>query len=183
MVNMASQIGIGMLVGTFFTGFVALKLPFALTERFKGLTQQGIGVPGLDTSYVSTSSWFFTAQFGLQNLFRLFARSGGGAAVDEARLMQMQMGGMGAMPGMGGGPANAFLAKTAFANETKACALVEWAPTPLLRAERALIERAVALGLARRPASLPAPAAPALVAAPGPGARGAAPVLHHGKAE
>lgn len=178
MVNMASQIGIGMLVGTFFNGFVALKLPFALTERFKGLTQQGIGVPGLDTSYVSTSSWFFTAQFGLQNLFRLVARSGGAAAVDEARMMQMQMGGMGAMPGMGGGAAP-FLAKTAFNNEAKALALAEWNPLPLLRAERALIERAAELGLARRPSSMPPLLKPGVPRAAAPAVGGA----HHGKAE
>ena len=46
-------------------GFLVVKMPFALTERFKQLTQQGIGVSALDTSYVSSGSWYMICQQGL----------------------------------------------------------------------------------------------------------------------
>lgn len=130
-----------MLVGSFFTGFIALKLPFSLAERFRGLTQQGIGVPSLDTSFVSTSSWFFTAQFGLNNLQRLFSSGGG---LDEARMMQMQMG-----MGMQAGGPQGFMAKQLYASEAKAQEIAEWSPIDGLRAERELLEEAAALGLGR----------------------------------
>lgn len=62
MVNQFLFVGAMQLVSYFFPGFVATRLPFSLTERFRVLTQQGIGVPLLDTSFVSTSSWYFTAR-------------------------------------------------------------------------------------------------------------------------
>lgn len=62
MIGMGTSIGLSYGVGMFFQGFLALKLPFSLTERFKTLTQAGILVPGLDTSFVSSQSWFMTAQ-------------------------------------------------------------------------------------------------------------------------
>jgi hypothetical protein len=146
MFNMGAQMGVGVLVGSFFTGFIALRLPFSLAERFRGLTQQGIGVPALDTSFVSTSSWFFTAQFGLQGLIRLFSSTS--TTADEARMAQLQMG----MPQAG---PQGFMAKQLYTAEAKAQEIAVWEPTTLLQAERGLLEEACALGLAKRPLCLP----------------------------
>jgi hypothetical protein len=143
MLQMGSQFGVGMIVGSFFSGFVTLRLPFSLTERFKSITQQGVGVPGLDSSFVSTMSWFYICQFGLQAAcFRLLSR--GGSSAEEAQMMQMQMG-MGAMGAQPGG--QPFLAKTQFSNEAEAHKLTDWAPTPLLLGERSLLQEAIRLGL------------------------------------
>jgi hypothetical protein len=148
MLQMGSQFGVGMIVGSFFSGFVTLRLPFSLTERFKSITQQGVGVPGLDSSFVSTMSWFYICQFGLQvACFRLLSRGGGNSA-EEAQMMQMQMG-----MGMAGAQAagQPFLAKTQFANEAEAHKLTDWAPTPLLLGERSLLQEALRRGLAPVP--------------------------------
>ena len=65
-------------------------------------------------------------------------------------MSQMQMG-MG-MPQAG---PQGFMGKQLYTAETKAQELSVWEPTALLQAERGLIEEACALGLARRPSSLP----------------------------
>jgi len=80
----------------FFSGFVLVKLPFGLTDRFKSMTQRGIGLHSLDVSYVSSLSWYFLVLFGLRGLFDLVL---GEHQLDEAKLMQQQMA-MG-MPGSG----------------------------------------------------------------------------------
>ena len=148
MLQMGSQFGIGMIVGSFFSGFVTLRLPFSLTERFKSITQQGVGVPGLDSSYVSTMSWFYICQFGLAAAcFRLLSRGGGSA--EEAQMLQMQMG----MGMAGQQPQATFLAKTQFAQEAEAHKLTDWAPTPLLLGERSLLLEAIRRGLNPVPVS------------------------------
>jgi hypothetical protein len=183
MVGMASQMGIGMWVNAFFTGFLTLRLPFSLTERFKSLTQGGIGVPGLDTSYVSSTSWFIAAQFGLGPLFRLFARFGGGSSAEEQRALQMQLAGGMMMPGMpgAGNAAGPWQPKTAFKNELAALETAEWNPAPLLAAEAELLAEAEALGLVAAGSSgaRPTAAAAAAAAAGGP-VVGAAPAIAGG---
>jgi ER membrane protein complex subunit 3 len=90
-VMMGTQLGLGMFTQSFTSGFVALQLPFGLTERFKGMTQAGIAVSqALDTTYVSSTSWYMMTAFGLPRLMQLFTKSGSGA-VDEAKMMQMQV--------------------------------------------------------------------------------------------
>ncbi len=141
MLNMGYQFGIGMIVGNFFSGFVTLRLPFSLTERFKAITQQGVGVPGLDSSFVSTMSWFYICLFGLQvACIRLLSK--GGSSAEEAQLMQMQMG-MGMQQQQG----QPFMGKQQFAQEAEAHKLTEWAPTPLLLGERSLLQEAISKGL------------------------------------
>ncbi len=44
-------------VGFLFSGFILLKLPFGLTQKFRGMMQQGLNLPDLDVSYVSAISW------------------------------------------------------------------------------------------------------------------------------
>eukprot|EP00934_Nitzschia_sp_Nitz4_P005516 Nitzschia sp. Nitz4//scaffold59_size112058//75955//76824//NITZ4_004118-RA/size112058-processed-gene-0.197-mRNA-1//1//CDS//3329555150//5506//frame0 len=56
----------------FFSGFILLKVPFHLTMGFKEMFQRGLqGLSTLDTSYVSSVSWYFLVMFGLRGFFRL----------------------------------------------------------------------------------------------------------------
>jgi hypothetical protein len=55
----------------FFSGFILLKVPFSLTTGFKQMFQKGLEMVQLDTSYVSSVSWYFLVMFGLRGFFRL----------------------------------------------------------------------------------------------------------------
>eukprot|EP01096_Ripella_sp_DP13-Kostka_P014905 TRINITY_DN6836_c0_g1_i1.p1 TRINITY_DN6836_c0_g1~~TRINITY_DN6836_c0_g1_i1.p1 ORF type:complete len:244 (-),score=59.40 TRINITY_DN6836_c0_g1_i1:5-736(-) len=50
------QILIFQWVNYFFSGFIVMKLPFALTTGFKAMFQRGINLPTLQASYVSSAS-------------------------------------------------------------------------------------------------------------------------------
>lgn len=71
MVNQFVYFGLFYAIQNALAGFLVVKLPFALTERFKQLTQQGIGVPALDTSFVSSGSWYMIAQYGISRVIEL----------------------------------------------------------------------------------------------------------------
>ncbi|XP_033131050.1 ER membrane protein complex subunit 3 isoform X3 [Brassica rapa] len=45
-------------VNFFFSGFVAAKIPFPLTQRFRSMLQNGIDLSTVDVSYVSGRSWY-----------------------------------------------------------------------------------------------------------------------------
>jgi hypothetical protein len=97
-------------VSYFFAGFILVKIPFPLPSNgFKLMLQRGVDLATLDVSYVSSLSWYFLVTFGLQGFYRLLLGEDAGAT-DEARMMQMQMGGMGG----GGGQ---FDASAAFRQE------------------------------------------------------------------
>lgn len=82
-------------VSYFFAGFILVKIPFPLPSNgFKLMLQRGVDLTTLDVSYVSSLSWYFLVTFGLQGFYRLLLGEDAGAT-DEARMMQMQMGGMG----------------------------------------------------------------------------------------
>eukprot|EP01066_Platyproteum_vivax_P013082 Platyproteum_vivax@DN5950_c0_g1_i3.p1 len=75
---MKSQMGFFMLQGVLaywtnflFSGFLVAKAPFPLTFKFKGMLQRGINVAGLDSTYVSSLSWFFFNLFGSQGLLQV----------------------------------------------------------------------------------------------------------------
>lgn len=87
----------------FFSGFVLVKLPFPLTDRFKSMLQRGIFLNSLNVSYVSSLSWFFINLFGLRGVFSLVLGSDNTAVDNPDAMMQaqMQMG----TGGMMGGPA------------------------------------------------------------------------------
>ena len=90
-------------VSYFFSGFVLVKLPFPLTDRFKSMLQRGIFLNSLNVSYVSSLSWFFINLFGLRGVFSLVLGSDNTAVDNPDAMMQaqMQMG----TGGMMGGPA------------------------------------------------------------------------------
>mmetsp|Transcript_52436 Transcript_52436/g.67251 ORF Transcript_52436/g.67251 Transcript_52436/m.67251 type:complete len:293 (+) Transcript_52436:17-895(+) len=85
------------IINQFFQGFVLVKVPFSLTNRFKSMLHRGIDLSTLDVSYVSSLSWYFLLMFGLRGLIKLFLGEDS-EALDEGRAYQAQMG-----MGMGGG--------------------------------------------------------------------------------
>jgi len=70
-VIMIPQMVIMAWVNFFFSGFVAIKLPFPLTLGFKPMMQRGISTPDMDTRWVSSLSWYFLNFFGLNGVYRL----------------------------------------------------------------------------------------------------------------
>lgn len=90
-------------VSFFFSGFVLVKLPFPLTDRFKSMLQRGIFLNSLNVSYVSSLSWFFINLFGLRGVFSLVLGADNGAVDNPDAMMQaqMQMGTGGMMGGQG----------------------------------------------------------------------------------
>ncbi|CAI5526931.1 unnamed protein product [Closterium sp. Naga37s-1] len=84
-------------VNFFFSGFVAAKVPFPLTQKFRGMLQNGIDLSTVDVSFVSSRSWYFLNLFGLRGLFTLILGEDN-ATDDTQRMMAMQMGGVGADP-------------------------------------------------------------------------------------
>jgi hypothetical protein len=84
----------------FFSGFILLKVPFSLTMGFKQMFQKGLeGLATLDTSYVSSVSWYFLVMFGLRGFFRLVI----GNPTLETQETQQLWHKLGKQPG-GGGP-------------------------------------------------------------------------------
>ncbi|CAD6255936.1 unnamed protein product [Miscanthus lutarioriparius] len=91
-------------------GFVALKhahiyanlfsakIPFPLTQRFRGMLQNGIDLSTVAVSYVSSRSWYFLNLFGLRGLFSLIL--GEENATDDAQKMMQMGGGFGFNPTM-----------------------------------------------------------------------------------
>lgn len=92
-------------VSFFFSGFVLVRLPFPLTERFKSMLQRGIFLSSLNVSYVSSLSWFFINLFGLRGVFALVLGADNGAVDNPDAMMaaQMSMGTGGMMGGPGAG--------------------------------------------------------------------------------
>ncbi|XP_020579423.1 ER membrane protein complex subunit 3 [Phalaenopsis equestris] len=83
-------------VNFFFSGFVAAKLPFPLTPRFRSMLQNGIDLSTVDVSYVSGRSWYFLNLFGLRGLFSLIL--GEENAMDDTQRMMQMGGGFGVDP-------------------------------------------------------------------------------------
>lgn len=124
-------------ISYFFSGFVLVKVPFPLTMRFKDMLQRGIDISTLDSSYVSTLSWYFIVMFGLRGVLGL-VMGNTNALMNETRMMQMQMG-----MGMGGGAAAmGFDAKKSFKQETESLRITDYTTKGGLQdAEDVLIRR------------------------------------------
>ncbi|KAL7578821.1 hypothetical protein ACA910_016042 [Epithemia clementina (nom. ined.)] len=81
----------------FFSGFIMLKIPFALTSGFKAMFQKGLAdsMPDLDPSYVSSISWYFLTMYGLRGFFKLVM---GGEPLLEIREQEMALKQLGMAP-------------------------------------------------------------------------------------
>ena len=88
-------------ISYFFSGFVLVKVPFGLTNRFKVMLQRGVDLSTLDVSYVSSLSWYFLLMYGLRSVFKLVLGQDS-VAEEEKRMLNMQMGMMGGGAPMGG---------------------------------------------------------------------------------
>ena len=55
-----------------FSGFLAARVPFPLTLRFKQLMQRGIDLSSLDASWISSMSWYFIGAFGMRGTLTVF---------------------------------------------------------------------------------------------------------------
>lgn len=78
-------------ISHFFKGFVLVKVPFSLTNGFKMMFQRGLDLSTLETSYVSSVSWYFLVMFGLRAFFRL-AIGDVPQEVQEASFVQHSLG-------------------------------------------------------------------------------------------
>jgi len=78
-------------ISYFFKGYVLVKIPFPLTQGFKGMFQRGLELQTLDTSYVSSVSWYFLVMFGLRGFFRLVIGDPTQEQV-ESTMLQQQLG-------------------------------------------------------------------------------------------
>jgi len=67
----ATQIGQYWLINQFFSGFVIGKVPFPLTQKFRGMLQNGVSVLGLDVKYVSSLSLYFLSVFGFSPIYQM----------------------------------------------------------------------------------------------------------------
>ena len=75
-------------IAYFFQGYVLVKVPFPLTTGFKQMFQRGLDLSTLETSYVSSVSWYFLVMYGLRAFFRLVIESGsnGGGGTSQEQM-------------------------------------------------------------------------------------------------
>lgn len=86
------------LINHFFSGFVVGKVPFPLTQSFRGMLQSGVSVLGLDVKYVSSLSLYFLSIFSFGSIYAMIFTEDD----DDFSNPLAQMNPMGAMGGMGG---------------------------------------------------------------------------------
>ncbi|CAG9329163.1 unnamed protein product [Blepharisma stoltei] len=83
-------------VSSFCSGFILARVPFPLTQKFRGMTQRGVELDALDVTYVSSSSLYFLALFGMNGILSLIM---GDVLAGKDKIQNL------AMPMMGAGPA------------------------------------------------------------------------------
>ncbi|CAG9464883.1 unnamed protein product [Pedinophyceae sp. YPF-701] len=66
-------------VRALFSGFIMAKVPFSLTQKFRAMLQQGIDVPALDVTYVSSFSFYILCYSGMRGLSQLLLQWAVGA--------------------------------------------------------------------------------------------------------
>lgn len=71
-----------------------VKVPIPLTNGFKMMFQRGLDLKTLETSYVSSVSWYFLVMFGLRAFFKLVIEGDGNVQKQhmEAAMVQNQLG-------------------------------------------------------------------------------------------
>ena len=75
--------------GYFFSGFILLKLPFGITQKFRSMLQQGLNIPNLDLNFVSAVSWCFMLVFGLNSIIAHFDGKDDFSMLKEQEKMMM----------------------------------------------------------------------------------------------
>ena len=58
-------------ISHFFSGFIIGKVPFPLTQKFRGMLQSGVSVVGLDVKYISSLSLYFLTIFGFSSIYKM----------------------------------------------------------------------------------------------------------------
>lgn len=77
----------------FFSGFILLRVPFPLTVGFKNMFQKGMAeLPNLESSYVSSVSWYFLVMYGLRSFFKLINGTPSQEQREQEVLLQQRMG-------------------------------------------------------------------------------------------
>eukprot|EP00127_Corallochytrium_limacisporum_P001614 Clim_evm11s70 gene=Clim_evmTU11s70 len=89
---MVTQLVVGGVINSFFAGFLTTQLPFALTYKFKTMFQRGIALETLDSSWVSSLSWYVLVLFGVRGMYTIILGSEN-TADDTKQMQQMQQGG------------------------------------------------------------------------------------------
>jgi len=87
--------------------FVVAKMPFPLTFKMKSMFQRGIDVAALDSSYVSSLSFYFFVMISSSAIVSLIDRiigSGTRETDGASEVAMMATGGMGAPPPTMGNP-------------------------------------------------------------------------------
>jgi len=80
-------------VSYFFSGFVAAKLPFPLTERLKSMIQRGVPLKALDSAYVSSTSWYVLMLMGFSGVYQVVLGSTDNVQSQEQLMLAGAMGG------------------------------------------------------------------------------------------
>jgi len=88
--------------------------------------QRGLDLATLDTSYVSSVSWYFLVMFGLNDFFRLVL--GGNGQKQEVVDSEMILFDMGYTPGQGGPVPEKFDAVAAIRDETENLDIMKYRP-------------------------------------------------------
>lgn len=135
-----SNIGFLFIVQTLFTGFVLVKLPFAVTSRFRDVTQRDVAhaLELLDPSLVTSFSWYMMCLYGCQGIITLVLGGKSGEFADQSAMMMSQMG--------MGGRQQGWNPKVAYKAERQQLRIVQPGATAL-RASEAAIARAHRTGV------------------------------------
>jgi hypothetical protein len=59
------------MINYFFSGFIIGKVPFPLTQTFRGMLQSGVSVIGLDVKFVSSLSLYFLSFLGFNSIYQM----------------------------------------------------------------------------------------------------------------
>jgi ER membrane protein complex subunit 3 len=111
--NIALHGTLGYWISHMFSGFVVAKFPFSLTYQIKSMFQRGVDVPDLDSSYISSLSFYFfvtiTSGGLVQVISKLFKFASDGENVSSSAETAMNM--VGIPSNISTGPTNPDVAK------------------------------------------------------------------------